>query len=107
MANRDHKGDSIIDDIKQQAEAYPLYPFFNVDYNLRDRLLYALEGVDWVGKDEDEEVIFCSLGFYSRQKGSFINVLNNIWHNNFKTTKAWLWDKITKNCWEKSKLSTL
>jgi len=58
MANRDHKGDSIIDDIKQQAEAYPLYPFFNVDYNLRDRLLYALEGVDWVGKDEDEEVIF-------------------------------------------------
>nr|CAD2167936.1 unnamed protein product [Meloidogyne enterolobii] len=28
MANRDHKGDSIIDDIKQQAEAYPLYPFF-------------------------------------------------------------------------------
>uniref|UniRef100_A0A915PB55 Uncharacterized protein n=1 Tax=Meloidogyne floridensis TaxID=298350 RepID=A0A915PB55_9BILA len=55
MANRDHKGDSIIDDIKQQAEAYPLYPFFNVDYNLRDRLLYALEGVDWVGKDEDEE----------------------------------------------------
>ncbi|KAL7076808.1 hypothetical protein ACQ4LE_003903 [Meloidogyne hapla] len=55
MANRDHKGDSIIDDIKQQEQAYPLYQFFNVDYNLRDRLLYALEGTEWVGKDEDEE----------------------------------------------------
>ncbi|KAF7640177.1 Eukaryotic translation initiation factor 3 subunit G [Meloidogyne graminicola] len=55
MANRDHKGDSIIDDINQQEEAYPLYRFFNVDYDLRDRLLYALEGTDWISKDDDEE----------------------------------------------------
>ena len=64
MANRDHKGDSIIDDINQQTEAYPLYPFFNVDYELRDRLFYALEGTEWVGKDDDE-VIFLFINFFT------------------------------------------
>ena len=52
IANRDHLGNSLIDDRKRQEEAKPLYQFFDVDYELHDRLVYALDGVEW--KDEEE-----------------------------------------------------
>ena len=55
IANRDHKGNSLIDDRKRQDEAKPLIPFFDTDYELHDRLIYALDGVEWTGADEDEE----------------------------------------------------
>ena len=32
------------------------YPFFNLDSELHDRLLYALEGTEWDGGGDDPEV---------------------------------------------------
>lgn len=59
MANRDHLGGSIIDNRRRQDEAEPLFPFFEADYILRDRLIYAVEGTDWVQQWYDEEMHGC------------------------------------------------
>jgi hypothetical protein len=47
-------GNSLIDDRKRQEEAKPLYQFFDVDYELHPRLLYALQGTEWTGWEEQE-----------------------------------------------------
>lgn len=39
-------GNSIIDDRKRQEEAKALYAFFDVDYELKDRLIYAFDGLE-------------------------------------------------------------
>ncbi|KAL3083712.1 hypothetical protein niasHS_008409 [Heterodera schachtii] len=53
--DRDHKGVSITGNWRKAIEAEPLQEFFDADYILHDRLVYAVKGAEGIPRENGEE----------------------------------------------------
>uniref|UniRef100_A0A914HIC2 Uncharacterized protein n=1 Tax=Globodera rostochiensis TaxID=31243 RepID=A0A914HIC2_GLORO len=55
MADRDAAGASLVDNWRKAEEAEPLQEFFDADYVLHDRLIYAVRGVEGLSQVENND----------------------------------------------------